>query len=232
MPKLFLIPCNLAPETQHTHLAPITKEIVKNTTVYLVEELKTARRFISSLRVGHVIEELTFEKLDRKTSIDETRALFKKYKGQDLGVISEAGCPAIADPGSLAVQVAHELGYQVVPIPGPSSIFMALMASGFNGQGFAFNGYLPIDKTPRAKALQQLEALANRGMTQIFMETPFRNNQMLETIIDTCSPNTMLCVACNLSSGEEYVKSKSISKWRLDQNRKDLHKLPTIFLLK
>ena len=232
MPKLFLIPCNLAPDTQNSHLPPVIKEIIQHTGVYFVEELKTARRFISSLRTGLVIENLLFEQLNKDTSIDQTRAFFKKYSGKDIGILSEAGCPAIADPGSLAVQVAHELNYTVVPLPGPSSVFLALMASGFNGQGFTFNGYLNIDKAKRVADLKILEGLAQKGITQIFMETPFRNNQMLESILDTCHPQTKLCIACNLTSTEEYIKTLSIEKWRTKKDRKDLHKLPTIFVLK
>lgn len=232
MPKLFLIPCVLAPDTQNSHLAPMTKEIVKHTTVYFVEELRTARRFISSLKLGLVIEDLIFEQLDKDTPIDKVKALFNKYKGQDIGVISEAGCPAIADPGSLAVQVAHKLNYPVVPIPGPSSIFLALMGSGFNGQQFTFNGYLSIKSPDKKKELKNLEALAHKGNTQIFMETPYRNNQLLTDILETCHPNTNLCIVCNLTANDEYIKTKTIGEWKKDKSVKDLHKLPTIFLLK
>lgn len=232
MPKLFLIPCSLAPDTQSSHLAPIGNEIIKHTKVYFVEELKTARRFISSLRLGLVIEELIFEQLNKDTTLDQVRKLFQKYPKEDIGIISEAGCPAIADPGSLAAQIAHELEYQVVPIPGPSSLFLALMASGFNGQGFAFSGYLNLDRAKRNIEIKQLELLAQKGQTQIFMETPYRNNQLLESLLETCHPQTRLCVACNLTSPDEYIKSQSVEKWRKDSNKKDLHKLPTIFLLK
>jgi 16S rRNA (cytidine1402-2'-O)-methyltransferase len=232
MPKLFLIPCVLAPDTQHDYLAPITKEIVKNTNVYFVEELRTARRFISSLKLGLTIEDIIFEQLDKDTPIDAVKSLFNKYKNQDIGVISEAGCPAIADPGSLGVLVAHHIDYQVVPIPGPSSIFLALMGSGFNGQQFTFNGYLNIKSPEKKKELRQLETLASKGTTQIFMETPYRNNQLLEDILDTCNGNTKLCIACNLNATDEYIKTKSIAEWKKDKSRKNLHKLPTIFLLK
>lgn len=232
MPKLFLIPCNLAENTQHSHLPIVVKDIVKNLKTFFVEEIKTSRRFVSSLRLGLVIEELNFEQLNKSTSIDQVRALFKKFPKQDIGIISEAGCPAIADPGSVAVQVAHELGYQVVPVPGPSSIFLALMGSGFNGQGFTFNGYLSIDRNKRVAELKTLELEAQKGVTQIFMETPFRNNQMFESILETCHPQTKICVACNLTAEDEYIKSMSVDQWRKQKEKKDLHKLPTIFVLK
>jgi 16S rRNA (cytidine1402-2'-O)-methyltransferase len=232
MPKIYLIPCPLAPENGEQFLAPITKEIVKNVSVYFVEEIKTARRFLSSLKLGLVIENLIFEQLNKDTSTESVRKLFQKYPSQDIGIISEAGCPAIADPGSLAVEIGHQQGYQIVPIPGPSSIFMALMASGFNGQGFSFNGYLSIDNNQKIKELKQLEALAQKGMTQIFMETPYRNNQLLETILKVCSPNTKLCIACNLTANDQFIETKSIQEWLKVKDLKDLHKLPTIFLLK
>ena len=174
---LFLIPTILAPDTQETVLPPQIKEIVSELNVFFVEELRTARRFISSLKLNKVIDDITFYELNKDTPPDQTLAQLKKLN-TDAGIISEAGCPGIADPGAVAVGFAHQLGHKVVPLVGPSSILMALMASGFNGQSFTFNGYLPIDKQQRIKSLQALEQTAKKKQqTQIFMETPFRNNQ-------------------------------------------------------
>lgn len=230
MPKnIYLIPTVLAADTQHSHLAPIIKDIVKNTSVYWVEDIRSARRYISSLRVGLVIEDLIFEVLNKKTSKSEVQAFFKKYKKEDIGIISEAGCPGIADPGSIAVQVAHEKEITVVPLPGPSSIFMALMGSGFNGQRFTFNGYIPINLTERKKEIKRLESAALKGTTQIFMETPYRNNQLMKDLITHCDGNTMLSISCNVTASNELVKTKRVADWK--GHLPDLHKLPTIFLL-
>jgi len=227
--NIYLIPTVLAADTQHDHLAPIIKDIVSNTKVYWVEDIRTARRYISSLRLGLVIEDLIFEVLNKKTSISEVNAFFKKYAKEDIGIISEAGCPGIADPGSLAVKVAHEKNIPVIPLPGPSSIFMALMGSGFNGQRFTFNGYIPINLSERKKEIKRLESLALNGTTQIFMETPYRNNQLMKDLIAHCHGDTMLSISCNISAPNELVKTKRIKDW--NSRLPDLHKLPTIFLL-
>jgi 16S rRNA (cytidine1402-2'-O)-methyltransferase len=232
MPKVYLIPCPLAPDTQFSHLCPEGQAAIKDAQVFFVEELKTARRFISSLKLGLVIEELVFEQVNKDTNQAQILAFVKKYAGKNIGVISEAGCPAIADPGSLVVEVGHKLGYQIIPVPGPSSVFLALMASGFNGQSFTFNGYLPIDQTPKITALKRLEALAQQGTTQIFMETPYRNNQFVKLMLEHLAPNTKLCIACNVTAPDQYIVSKTISEWKNDRNIIDLHKLPVIFLLK
>lgn len=226
---LFLIPTILAPDTQETVLPPQIKEVVSELNVFFVEELRTARRFISNLKLNKVIDDITFYELNKDTPPDQTLAQLKKLK-TDAGIISEAGCPGIADPGAVAVGFAHQLGHKVVPLVGPSSILMALMASGFNGQSFTFNGYLPIDKQLRIKALQTLEQIAKKKQqTQIFMETPFRNNQLLEDVLQNLNSETLLCIACNVTAEDEFIKTLRIKDWQ--KSKPDLHKKPTIFLL-
>lgn len=229
--KLFLIPNVLAENTAQFIISPQIKEIVSHTRVYLVENLRTARRYISSLKLGVTIEELHFEILDKKTSPEQINRLMQPiYNGADIGVISEAGCPGIADPGALAVAYAHGKGIQVVPLSGPSSMFMALMASGFSGQSFAFHGYLPIDKKDKNAALRKLETeSAKEYRAQIFMETPFRNNQLFSDLLSILSPQTKLCIAKNITATDEFILTKTIAEWK--KIPLDLHKIPTVFIL-
>lgn len=229
--KLFLIPCPIATgDDARATLSPQVLEAVKECKIFLVEELRTARRFISSLKLGITIEELEFFQLNKKTKFEQLFNFMMEHIDEPLGVISEAGCPAVADPGSLAVEVAHQLKMKVVPLVGPSSILLALMASGFNGQSFAFQGYLPIDRKARENKLRQLEkqALTSR-QTQLFMDTPYRNNHVLESIISACSPDTNLCVAMDVTGQAEYIKTQTIGKWR--RQKIDLNKKPVIFAL-
>lgn len=229
MNKLYLIPCTISEKTPAECLPKEVLDAVKSTQVFLVENLRSARRFISSTKQGIVIDELEFFELNKKTSF-EAIFNFISSKNENIGVISEAGCPAVADPGSLAVEVAHQLGIQVVPLVGPSSILLTLMASGFNGQSFVFHGYLPIDKKERTQKIKSMESEAfRRKQTQLFMDTPYRNNQVFETLLATCSPNSKLCVASELTSANEWVKTFSIEKWR--KQKIDLHKKPVIFAL-
>ncbi|HAS42673.1 MAG TPA: SAM-dependent methyltransferase [Microscillaceae bacterium] len=228
---IYLIPTVLAPDTQNQVLPDYTIQQIKSIEYFFVENVRTARRFISSLKLGINIEGLTFYLIDKHTPAEEIKKNAQVLaKGKDVGVISEAGCPGIADPGALVVNVGHKLGVKVVPLVGPSSIFLALMSSGLNGQSFAFKGYLPIDKQDRIKAVKQLEKLSlNLQQTQIFMETPFRNNQMLEVIKQQCRKNTKLCVASNLTADDAYIATKTIQEWK--NTTVDLHKKPTIFVL-
>jgi 16S rRNA (cytidine1402-2'-O)-methyltransferase len=229
--KLYLIPTVLAENSAEKIINLGTREIVKNTKYYLVENVRTARRFISSLKLGITIEDLQFEILDKKTKPAELERIMKPlFAGVDVGVMSEAGCPGIADPGSAAVAYAHEKKIQVVPLTGPSSMFLALMGSGFNGQSFAFHGYLPIDKQDRINAIKQLEGeSARHNKTQIFMETPFRNNHLFEDLKSTLSPQTKLCIAKNLTGSDEFIQTKTIQDWR--KTKLDLHKVPVVFIL-
>jgi len=225
---LYLIPTILADDTQNQVLSPQIIDTIKNLNIFFVENVRTARRFISSLKLGKVIDELTFFELDKDTPEELTGERLLRLT-QDAGILSEAGCPGIADPGAVAVSIAHKLDIQVVPLVGPSSILLALMSSGMSGQSFVFHGYLPIDKMERKKALQQLERDARRGQTQIFMETPFRNNQLFEAIMETCTSEMLLCIACNVTGTDEFIKTLTVRNWKTA--RPDLHKKPTIFLL-
>jgi len=229
--KLFLIPTVLAERTSEIVISPQVKAVVLHTQNFLVENIRTARRFISSLRLGITIEDLQFEILDKKTKPAELERIMQPlFAGVDVGVMSEAGCPGIADPGSAAVAYAHEKKIQVVPLTGPSSMFLALMGSGFNGQSFAFHGYLPIDKQDRINAIKQLEGeSARHNKTQIFMETPFRNNHLFEDLKSTLSPHTKLCIAKNLTGSDEFIQTKTIQDWR--KAKLDLHKIPVVFIL-
>ncbi len=226
-----MIPTVLAEDTSASVITPQVKEIVPTLSYFLVENVRTARRFISSLRLGITIEELAFEILDKKTKAHQLEELMKPLlAGKDVGLMSEAGCPGIADPGSVAVAYAHLKGIQVVPLSGPSSMFLALMASGFNGQSFAFHGYLPIDKKGRIAAIKDLEAESIRSnRTQIFMETPFRNNHLFEDLLATLHPDTQVCIGKNLTAKDEFIQTKTVRLWK--KEKIDLHKIPTVFIL-
>ena len=229
--RLFLIPTVLSENTAEKVLSPQIKEIVTNTDYFFAEELRTARRFISSLKTGKSIESLKFFELNKDTTKEAFQKDFESIpKGVDIGVISEAGCPGIADPGAMAVGHAHKINMEVMPLVGPSSILLALMGSGFNGQSFCFHGYLPIDKVEKIKAIKNLEKESkNRNQTQIFMETPFRNMKMLEDILPVLHPETQFCIAAGLTSESQYIKTKKIKDW--PRFLPDIHKKPTIFLL-
>jgi 16S rRNA (cytidine1402-2'-O)-methyltransferase len=232
MPNLFLIPTVLAPGTAEQVLSPQIREVLTRNTYFFAENLRTARRFISELKTGHVIDELTFYELSKDTPPANTHRQLTELTqtNTDAGVLSEAGCPGVADPGSVAVSIAHELGWRVVPLVGPSSILLALMASGFSGQSFAFHGYLPIDKAERVSRVKALEKVAwQTGQTQLFMETPYRNNALFNDLLAHCQPGTRLCVAANLTAPDEFVQSHSITWWK--SRKPDLHKKPTLFAL-
>ena len=227
--SLYLIPTILAEGTQNDVLSPQIKDAVQRLDVFFVENVRTARRFISSLKLGKVIDELVFIELNKDTPEAETVASLRSLS-KSAGILSEAGCPGVADPGAVAVRIAHELGFRVVPLVGPSSILLALMASGMSGQSFAFHGYLPIDKAQRKKALQNLERNARQyQQTQIFMETPFRNNQLLEAVIEACSPDLALCIAANVTAQDELIRTMPVKKWK--NQKPDLHKIPAIFMI-
>lgn len=227
--SLYLIPTILAEETAEKVLSPQIRDVIKNLDVFFVENIRTARRFISSLKLGKVIDNITFIELHKDTPEPETMNSLRSLSS-DAGIISEAGCPGVADPGAVAVHFAHQIGIRVIPLVGPSSILLALMASGMSGQSFAFQGYLPIEKTERKKALQSLEREARqRQQTQLFMETPFRNNQLLDAVLETCMPDTLLCIASNVTATDEFIKTLPVKNWK--KVKPDLHKKPTIFLI-
>ena len=231
LPVLYLIPSVLAEGTANEVIAPQVRSVIQNVDYYLVENIRTARRYISSLKTGRVIEELHFEVLNKKTKFEELKSMFAPMrKGRNIGIISESGCPGVADPGALAVAFAHRKNLRVVPLVGPSSILMALMASGMNGQKFCFHGYISIDKIEGAKMLKVLELGSRRNkQTQIFMEVPFRNNRLLSTIIATLHGETKLCIAKDITGKGEFIKTKPIYQWRKEQPTLD--KAPIIFLI-
>ncbi|MEQ9441685.1 MAG: SAM-dependent methyltransferase [Cyclobacteriaceae bacterium] len=228
---IYLIPSVISPNTHQQVLSPQISEVANKVSHFLVENVRTARRFLSALKIETPIDQLQFELLHKKTSSTELPDLMKPaLAGHDIGILSEAGCPGVADPGARAVAYAHQHGLRVVPLIGPSSILLALMASGFSGQSFIFHGYLPIDKEKRAKAIKILEKQSQQQQqTQIFMETPYRNNQLFSEVIRQCHPKTLVCVAKDISGSHEYIKTLPVHAWR--KKSPELHKIPTVFLL-
>ena len=229
---LYLIPCHLSETPAPGMLPPFLLDVILKTNYYFAEELRTSRRFISSLKLGIKIEGLQFFELNKKTSRAELKELLLSIPENigEIGLMSEAGCPGVADPGSKLVAIAHEQGWKVVPIPGPSSILLGLMGSGFNGQQFAFDGYLPINNEDRAKAMRKIEEdVNNKGTTRIFIETPFRNQIVLVELLKHLNPQTLLCLATDLTSETESIQTKRVAVWK--NNIPTIHKIPTIFLI-
>lgn len=226
---LFLIPTYLSGSNDRTFIAPMVYDVLQNTSDFIVENVRTSRRFISSLRLGITIEDLRFSVLDKKASWDDMHALFLPIlEGADMGLMSEAGLPCLADPGNLAVCFAHQVGIRVVPLPGASSIQMALISSGFNGQKFTFHGYLPIEKRERVKRLLELQKLCqSTGYTQLFMETPYRNEALLKDILKNCQDDQLLCIAADISGARQHIESHPIRKWK--KSPVSIQKLPAIF---
>ena len=229
---LFLIPSSLGEEQLSTVWPEGNTLVLNKLRIFIVENLRTARRFLKQAGYSHPIDDTTFFLLNKHTSAEEySRFLQPALTGNSIGLLSEAGCPCIADPGQVIVQRAHELGLQVKPLTGPSSIMLALMASGMNGQHFQFHGYLPIHKEARDKKIKELESESQRtGTTQIFMEAPYRNNSLAESILRLCKAGTRLCVAADLTMPEEYIQTKTIGNWRKEKMT-NLHKRPAIFLI-
>lgn len=228
---LFLIPVPLA-EAGGMQTIPLhNTAVINQIKTYIVENEKTARRWLKEMGLTIPQAELDLYPYGKHADKSDLSVFIKPLiEGKDVGLMSEAGCPGVADPGSEIVALAHKKDIKVVPLTGPSSILLALMASGFNGQSFTFHGYLPIDKSARAKKLKELETLSSRfNQTQVFIETPFRNNQLLDEIIKSCDSKTRLCVACNITAPDEQIISQPVEQWR--KKKVDLHKKPAIFLL-
>ncbi|RBQ10234.1 SAM-dependent methyltransferase [Pedobacter miscanthi] len=227
---LYLIPVPLAEEVAHKTFTPYLVDTINQIDTYIVENSKTARRFLKEAGLKTPQKDLIVHDYGKHNRTDLGQFFVELNAGKDVGLMSEAGCPGIADPGADIVAEAHKRGIKVVPLVGPSSILLALMASGFNGQSFAFWGYLPIDKEQRTKRIKDLDLSASRyKQTQIFIETPFRNNQLFEEVLKSCKPNTQICVASNLTAEDEFIKTQSVYNWRKEEI--DLHKKPTIFLM-
>ncbi len=230
--KVYLIPTPISEGRAWQDVTPAYNvEIIKSLDYFVVENLRSARRFLSSLKCGIVIDETEFSELSEHTNPkDVERMLEPVLKGRSVGILSEAGVPGVADPGSELVSVAHRHDVEVIPLVGPSSILMALMASGMNGQQFSFSGYLPVKPEQRKKALRDLERLAARGISQIFIETPYRNEAMFNDICSTLSGATKMCVAVDITSPEQIIATNTIEKWK-KLGVPNLRKRPTIFIL-
>ena len=229
--KLYLIPTTLG-EMQPEDVLPQTiKRSIDFIDHYIVENEKTARRFIKSVQPEKKQSELKLSLLNKHTEeSDYLKMMEPLLNGMNVGLMSEAGCPGVADPGAVIVKIAHERGIQVVPLVGPSSILLAIMASGMNGQSFAFNGYLPIDAGEKRNAIKQFERLSQeKNQSQLFIETPYRNNKLFEDLVNILQPNTHLCIACDITLPTEFIKTKTIKEWK--KNKVDLHKRPCIFII-
>lgn len=228
---LYLLPVTLGDTPVEQVLPAYNKEIILGIKHFIVEDVRSARRFLKKVEASINIDELTFYPLNKHTSPDDLSGYLKPLQeGHSMGVISEAGCPAVADPGADVVAMAQRKNLKVVPLVGPSSIILSVMGSGFNGQSFAFHGYLPIEAADRIKRLKELEGrIYSENQTQLFIETPYRNNKMMEDIVKTCRPQTRLCIAANITCEGEYIHTKTIREWK--GHLPDLTKVPCIFLI-
>lgn len=229
--KLYLIPTTLGECDPNEVLPQSVKRVLNFIEDYIVENEKTARKFIKSVAPEKIQASLRLYPLNKHTEISEYSKMIQPcLEGNNVGLMSEAGCPGVADPGAVIVKLAHEKGIQVVPLVGPSSILLAMMGSGMNGQSFAFNGYLPIDKLDKKTALKNYEKLSfDKNQSQLFIETPYRNNKLLEDLLQTLQPNTHLCVATDLTLSTEYIKTLKVIDWK--KTKVDLHNRPTIFII-
>ncbi|MDR2010502.1 MAG: SAM-dependent methyltransferase [Bacteroidales bacterium] len=229
--KLYLIPNKISSNDISNVIPGFISNLVLGIKFYIVENIREARRYLKLLNKEIRIDELCFYELNKHTPESEIPGFLNEcLNGNDIGLISDAGLPCIADPGNVIVMLAHQKGIKVVPLVGPSSIFMALMASGLNGQNFAFNGYLPIENKERQNKLKILEQRSrNEKQSQIFMDTPYRNNKMLEDIISTLSPDIYLCIAANITGDGEFIRTKLVSEWK--KEKIDLNKQPCIFII-
>ena len=229
--NLYLIPATIGEGPVEKVIPSYNQDVINKIDVYIVEEIRTARRFLKKAGLVKPIDDLTFFVLNEHSKDHEITSYLDVIKqGKHVGLLSEAGVPCIADPGAAIVKIAQSNNITVIPLVGPSSIFMALMASGFNGQQFAFLGYLPVDKKLRVERIKEVEKnIYQRNETQIFIETPYRNLQMLESIINACRNETMLCIATDVSMDTEFIKTKSISQWK--KNIPEINKRATVFLL-
>ncbi len=229
--KLYLVPAPISEADIAWVLPAAVQQCVAEISHFIVEHPKTARQFLKQLHCKCPLQELNMQTLNEHTQAKDLLSLLDPIlAGHDVGLLSEAGCPAVADPGAGLVRLAHQKNIPVVPLVGPSSILLALMASGLNGQQFAFHGYLPVENTARASKIRELEKISiNLKQTQIFIETPYRNQKLLEQIIKVCNDSTDLCIATDLTFDREMIATKSIKEWR--HSLPDINKIPSIFLL-
>ena len=230
MAKLYLIPTTLTDDGNVNVIPSATIEKVKMLRCFMVEEEKVARRFLRKIDPSFPLQDCEYFALNEHTAAKDTKDFFETHLNQDIGIISESGCPCVADPGADVVLLAHRKNMEVIPLIGPSSIILALMASGLNGQNFAFNGYLPKEKSVRIEKIKALEKRSQEDrQTQIFMETPYHNQQLLEDFLSACHPSTLVCVASDLTGEKEYVKTLSVQDWR--KQKITLEKKPALFLI-
>ncbi len=231
--RLILFPVPIGAEDVEASLPAYNLQLLNGCHTFIVEELRTARRFLKHVGYQQSIDETTFYILNEHTEPAEIGHYLDPIdKGEDVGLLSEAGLPCVADPGALVTRMAQSKCVEIVPLVGPSSLMLALMASGLNGQQFAFLGYLPVDRHQRAAAIRSIEQTAIRtGQTQIFIEAPYRNNQMLEALSDTCHPETLICVACDLTLASQTVRTLTVAQWRKQRQNINLHKRNTVFLV-
>ena len=229
--SLYLIPVTLGETEISKVLPPYNRSIISSIRYFIVENVRTARRFLKQTDPGIDVDSLTFYILNKHTPDTELPGFLNPVEdGNSIGIISEAGCPAVADPGADIVAIAQKKNIPVVPLVGPSAILLALMASGFNGQRFAFHGYLPVDAGERVKTLKSLEQrIYSENQTQLFIETPYRNGKLLEVILKTCNPATLLCIAADITLGSEFIKTRRIAEWK--KQMPDLSKRPCIFAI-
>lgn len=229
--KLYLIPNLLSEESKDATIPIVIKNHIEDINIFIVENIRTARRYIMKISEKKDINKTIFYEYGKHSSLDFQEDFLQNIlNGKDVGLLSEAGLPCIADPGTEIVAYAHEFEVDVVPLTGPSSILLALISSGMNGQKFTFNGYIPIDSKERKTKLKQLEKLANkRGQSQIFIETPYRNNQLFQAILQTCRKKTRLCIALNITAKDEYIKTKTIEEWK--QSCCIIKKRPCVFII-
>jgi 16S rRNA (cytidine1402-2'-O)-methyltransferase len=228
---LYLVPNTLGnPDTSTTIPGGITSK-VNTIEVYIVEDLRNARRYLKNLNKSIDIDRLTFHELNEHTPLEKVPSFLEQAElGKDIAIISEAGVPGVADPGAAVVRVAHEKGIRVVPLTGPSSILLALMASGLNGQSFCFHGYLPIKRQDRLRKIREIEQVALRkNETQLFIEAPYRNDGLLSDILESCSSSTLLCIAADITLESEFIFTRTVADWHT--KKPALHKRPVIFLL-
>lgn len=228
---LYLLPVTLGDTSVEKVLPAYNKEIIAGIRHFIVEDVRSARRFLKKVDKDIDIDALTFYPLNKHTSPEAISGYLKPLvNGASMGVISEAGCPAVADPGADVVAIAQRKNLKVVPLVGPSSIILSVMGSGFNGQSFAFHGYLPIEPAERAKKIKMLEQrIYSENQTQLFIETPYRNHKMVEDILQNCRPQTKLCIAANITCDGEYIHTRTVKEWK--RHVPDLAKIPCIFLL-
>ena len=231
--RLILFPVPIGADDIGISLPANNMELLATCRTFIVEELRSARRFLKKAGYPHAIDDTVFLELNEHTSQEDIVGhLDAIERGENIGLLSEAGLPCVADPGAMITRVAQRRGIEVVPLVGPSSLMLALMASGLNGQRFAFKGYLPVDRSARAATLRHLEEHVHRSHeTQLFIEAPYRNNQMLEALSTVLQADTLVCVACDLTLPTQYIRTMPAAKWKKEREKTDLHKRNTVFLI-